>query len=81
MGRHSYLRTEAGTFFWRTSSLEAMRTAGEALNAATSLCSGRTARSVHGVRALDQFPDLPAVEEFADMVRSRLPVALPPPER
>ena len=56
---------------------EAMRTAGEALESATSIRSDRTARRIHGlaIRALKQYPDVRQVTEFADMVRSRLPVA------
>ena len=55
---------------------EAMRTAGDALESAAALRSGRAARRVHAlaIRALEQFPRVPEVAEFADRVRSRLPV-------
>jgi hypothetical protein len=56
---------------------EAMRTASEALSVATALRSGRAARRVHqvAIRALEQYPGVPAVTGFAELVRSRLPVA------
>lgn len=56
--------------------VEAIRVAGSALESAAALRSGRAARRVHAVaiRALEQFPRLPEVADFADTVRSRLPV-------
>ncbi len=56
---------------------EAVRVAGEALDAAARLRSGRAARRVHSlaIRALGEYPRVPEVEGFADAVRSRLPVA------
>jgi hypothetical protein len=56
---------------------EAVRVAGEALDAAARLRSGRAARRVHSlaIRALGDYPRVPEVEQFADAVRSRLPVA------
>jgi tetratricopeptide (TPR) repeat protein len=58
---------------------EAMRTASRALITAAGLRSDRAARRVHSlaIRALDLYPAAPAVTEFAELVRSRLPVALP----
>ncbi len=60
---------------------EAMRTASQAIDAATALRSDRATKRMHGlaIRALDLYPEVPAVAELADMVRSRLPVALPRP--
>jgi hypothetical protein len=56
---------------------EAVRIAGDALEAAAGLRSGRAARRVHSlaIRALGEYPAVTEVTEFADMVRSRLPVA------
>ena len=56
---------------------EAIRTAGDAVESAASIRSGRAARRMHAlaIRALEQFPQVSQVTEFADMVRSRLPVA------
>jgi hypothetical protein len=56
---------------------EAVLVAGEALETATRLRSGRAARRVHSlaIRALGDYPRVPEVEQFADAVRSRLPVA------
>jgi transcriptional regulator with XRE-family HTH domain len=56
--------------------VEAMRTATDALETAAALRSGRAARRVHAlaIRALEQFPGVPETADFADMVRSRLPV-------
>jgi hypothetical protein len=56
---------------------EAMHTASEALDAATALRSERAARRVHrlAITALEQYPGVPAVAGFAELVRSRLPVA------
>ncbi len=56
---------------------EAMRTAADALETAAPLRSGRAARRVHALAicALEQFPQVPEVADFADEVRSRLPVA------
>jgi transcriptional regulator with XRE-family HTH domain len=56
---------------------EAMRVAGEALATATALRSDRATRRVHrlAIRGLDFYPDVPEVTEFAELVRSQLPVA------
>jgi transcriptional regulator with XRE-family HTH domain len=56
---------------------EAVRVAGDALDTAARLRSGRAARRVHSlaIRALGDYPRVPEVEQFADAVRSRLPVA------
>ena len=56
---------------------EAVRVAGDALDTAARLRSGRAARRVHSlaIRALSDYPRVPEVEHFADAVRSRLPVA------
>lgn len=56
---------------------EAVRVAGEALDAAAMLRSGRAARRVHSlaIRALGEYPRVPEVAGLADAVRSRLPVA------
>lgn len=56
---------------------EAMKTARDALESAVALRSGRTSRRMHAlaIRALEQFPKVPQVTEFADTVRFRLPVA------
>lgn len=56
---------------------EAVRVAAEALTTAAGIRSGRAARRVHSlaIRALSAYPRIPEVAEFADMVRSRLPVA------
>ncbi len=56
---------------------EAMRNASEALDVAAALRSGRAARRMHqlAIRALEQYPGVPAVAGFAELVRSRLPVA------
>jgi hypothetical protein len=56
---------------------EAMRTASEALGAAAGLRSARAARRVHAlaIRALDLYPEVDAVADLAEMVRSELPVA------
>lgn len=58
---------------------EAMRTGSEALGAATALSSDRTARRMHtlAIRALELYPSVPAVTDFAEVVRSQLPVAPP----
>jgi hypothetical protein len=55
---------------------EAIRTAGRALESAAALRSGRASRRVHAlaIRALDQYPGNHEVADFAEMVRSRLPV-------
>jgi hypothetical protein len=55
---------------------EAMKTAALALEQAARLRSARVARRVHrlAIRALEQFPGNPHVSEFAEKVRSRLPV-------
>jgi transcriptional regulator with XRE-family HTH domain len=55
---------------------EAMRTAAYALESTAALRSGRAARRVHAlaIRALEQFPGVPETADFADRVRSRLPV-------
>jgi hypothetical protein len=56
--------------------VEAMRTAADALESAAALRSGRAARRVHAfaIRALEQFPGVPDTADFADRVRSRLPI-------
>lgn len=56
---------------------EAMRTASQALDAAAALRSDRAARRLHtlAISALEQYPGVHAVGEFAESVRSRLPVA------
>jgi hypothetical protein len=58
---------------------EAIRTASEALSTAVGLRSDRATRRVHGlaIRALELYPGVPAVAEFTEVVRSRLPVAPP----
>jgi hypothetical protein len=55
---------------------EAVRVAADALDAAAGLRSGRAARRMHflAIRALGEYPRVPEVARFADMVRSRLPV-------
>jgi hypothetical protein len=63
---------------------EAMLAGSQAVDAATALRSDHATRRVHtlAIRALDLYPAVPAVSEFADAVRSRLPIALSPaPER
>jgi hypothetical protein len=54
---------------------EAMRAGSRAIDAATALRSDRVARRVHklAIRALDLYPDVPTVAEFADVVRSGCP--------
>jgi transcriptional regulator with XRE-family HTH domain len=56
---------------------EAVRVAGDALDAAARLRSGRATRREHSlaIRALGEYPRVAEVEHFADAVRSRLPVA------
>jgi transcriptional regulator with XRE-family HTH domain len=56
---------------------EAARVAREAVDLAAGLRSGRAAKRVHSlaIRALGEFPGVTEVTEFADVVRSRLPVA------
>jgi hypothetical protein len=55
---------------------EAMRTAALAMESAAGLRSGRAARRVHAVavKALGQYPAIPEVTDFAELVRARLPV-------
>lgn len=55
---------------------EAIRTADDALQSAGALRSRRAARRLHAlaIRALDQFPHVSGVADFADTVRSRLPL-------
>lgn len=55
---------------------EAMTTAGRALDSAVSLRSPRTARRIHAlaIDALTRYPSAWPVGEFADAVRTRLPV-------
>jgi transcriptional regulator with XRE-family HTH domain len=57
--------------------VEAVRVAADALDAAAGIRSGRAARRVHSfaIRALGAYPRNREVAGFADMVRSRLPVA------
>ena len=56
---------------------EAVRVASSALDAAAGLRSGRAARRVHSlaIRAIGEYPRVPEVAGFADMIRSRLPVS------
>jgi hypothetical protein len=67
----------ANVYLMRGEPEQAMQAASQALNAASGLRSDRAARRVHAlaIRALEEYPRLPAVAEFAEMVRSRLPVA------
>ena len=62
---------------------EAAQAGTQAIDAATALRSDRAARRVHtlAIRALDQYPGVPAVADLADAVRSRLPIALSPSAR
>jgi hypothetical protein len=55
---------------------EAMTAAAAALDAASGLRSQRTARRLHSlaITALEQYPAVSAVPEFADAVRARLPL-------
>jgi hypothetical protein len=55
----------------------AMESGQLALEGATRLRSGRTTHRIHAlaVRALDDFPEVSPVNDFAENVRGRLPVA------
>jgi hypothetical protein len=56
---------------------EVARVGLEAVDVAAGLRSGRAAKRIHSVaiRALGEYPGVAEVTEFADVVRSRLPVA------
>jgi transcriptional regulator with XRE-family HTH domain len=56
---------------------EAIRSASQALDAAAALRSDRATRRLHvlAISALEQYPGVHAVGEFAESVRSRLPMA------
>jgi hypothetical protein len=58
---------------------EAMRIASQALATASGMRSDRAARRVHhlAVRAVELYPQVAAVTEFTEMVRSSMPVAPP----